>query len=280
MVKPLTSERGAPPGSLRYFAVLFAPPAARPVLDALYGFEAEIRATVDANSHETAHARLQWWRGEVDRLAAGRPPTHPIAIALAPLRQRRDADIASLHESLVAADLDLARLTYRNWHELDAYCYRAAGALQTLAAATLAGERAATAAELEFARQLGSAQRQAEMIRDFQLDLRRGRLYLPLEVIEAAGFDPSGWQQVPPKEPATQLLGAWRARVARSLASLPGLLPEKSQRAAQRPGLVLAALHERLLKETARVPNDAGLRADVGPLARLWTAWRTAVRYA
>ena len=143
--------------------------------------------------------------GEIDRLAAGRP-THPIAIALAPLRQRRDADIASLHESLVAADLDLARLTYRNWDELDAYCYRASGALQTLAAATLAGERIATAAELEFARQLGSAQRQAEMIRDFQFDLRRGRLYLPLEVIEAAGFDPSGWQLAPPKEPGPGFL--------------------------------------------------------------------------
>jgi phytoene synthase len=279
MVKPLTSERGAPPGSLRYFAVLFAPPAARPVLDALYGFDAEVRATIDATAHEAAHARLQWWRGEIDRLVAGRP-THPVAVALAPLGERRDADIASLHESLVAADLDLARLTYRSWEELDAYCFRASGALQMLAAATLAGERTVTAAELEFARQLGSAQRQVEMIRDFQHDLRRGRLYLPLEVIEAAGFDPSGWQQAPPQEPVTRLLDAWRSRVARSLASLPGLLPDKSQRAAQRPGLVLAALHEQLLKETARVPADAGLRADVGPLARVWTAWRTAVRNA
>ena len=279
MVKQLTSERGAPPGSLRYFAVLFAPPAARPVLDALYGFDAEVRATIDATAHEAAHARLQWWRGEIDRLVAGRP-THPIAVALAPLGARQDADVASLHESLVAADLDLARLTYRSWDELDAYCYRASGALQVLAAATLAGERTVTAAELEFARQLGSAQRQVEMIRDFQHDLRRGRLYLPLEVIEAAGFDPSGWQQAPPQEPVTRLLDAWRSRVARSLASLPGLLLDKSQRAAQRPGLVLAALHEQLLKKTARVPNDAGLRADVGPLASLWTAWCTAVRNA
>jgi phytoene synthase len=275
----LTTEYGAPPGSLRYFAVLFAPPAVRSVLDALYGFDAEIRATVNAAAHETAHARLQWWRGEIDRLVAGHP-THPIAVALAPLRTRRDVDVATLHESLVAADLDLAGLTYRSWEELDAYCHRASGALQMLAAATLAGERTVTTEELEFARQLGSAQRQVEMIRDFQQDLGRGRLYLPLEVIEAAGLDPTGWQQAPPKEPVSGLLDAWRSRVARSLASLPGLLPDRTQRAAQRPGLVLAALHERLLKETARVPFDSGSRADVGPLARLWTAWRTAVRSA
>jgi phytoene synthase len=279
MVKPLTSERGAPPGSLRYFAVLFAPPAARPVLDALYGFDAEVRATIDASTHEAAHAKLQWWRGEIDRLVAGRP-AHPIAVALAPLRERRDADIGSLHELLVAADLDLAGLTYRSWEELDAYCHRASGAMQMLAAATLAGQRTVTAEELEFARQLGSAQRQVEMIRDFRHDLRRGRLYLPLELIEAAGLDPSGWQQTPPKEPVTRLLDSWRARVARSLASLPGLLSDDSHRAAQRPGLVLAALHERLLEETARAPIDAEPRAEVGPLTRLWTAWRTAVRSA
>ena len=87
------------------------------MLDALYGFDAEIRATVDSTAHETAHARLQWWRGEIDRLVAGRP-SHPIAVALEPLRTRRDVDLASLHESLVAADLDLARLTYRSWEEL------------------------------------------------------------------------------------------------------------------------------------------------------------------
>lgn len=279
MVKQLTSERGAPPGSLRYFAVLFAPPSARPVLDALYGFDAEVRASIDATAHEAAHAKLQWWRGEIDRLAAGRP-AHPIAVALAPLRERRDADVASLHELLVAADLDLAGFTYRSWEELDAYCHRASGTIQILAAATLAGERTVTAAELEFARQLGSAQRQVEMIRDFQHDLRRGRLYLPLDVIEAAGLDASGWRQAPPKEPVTGLLDAWRSRVGRSLAALPELLPDRSQRASQRPGLVLAALHQQLLKETARVPFDAGSRADVGPLARLWTAWRTAVRSA
>ena len=275
----MTSEHGAPPGSLRYFAVLFAPPAVRSVLDALYGFDAEVRATTDATAHETAHARLQWWRGEIDRLVAGRP-THPIAVALAPLRERRDVDVGSLHESLVAADLDLARLTYTSWVELEAYCYRASGALQTLVAATLAGDRAVSGAELDFARRLGSAQRQAEMVRDFGHDIRRGRLYLPLEAIEAAGLDPVELQQSAPREAVQGILSAWRARVAHSLASLPGLLPEKGHRAAQRPGLVLAALHERLLIETAQVEPDTAIRAEIGPLARVWTAWRTAVRYA
>ena len=274
----MTVERGAPPGSLRYFSVLFAPQRARPLLEALYGFDAEIRATLSL-SHDAAHARLQWWRGEIDRLCAGRP-THPLAVALLPLRERGDVRIDLLHELLVAADLDLARMTYESWEELEAYCFRAAGSLQTLAAAALAGEQPISASERRFARQLGDAQRQAEMIRDFRHDVGRGRLYLPLEVIESAGLDPPALGESPQLAENAGLLDEWRARTSRSLRSLPEVLPDRAQRSAQRHGLVLAALHERLLECTARPATLTAERVEVGPLARLWTAWRTAVRHA
>ncbi len=274
----MTSERGAPPGSLRYFAVLFAPADARPVLEALYDFEAEVRATVETSSHEAAHARVQWWRGEIDRLVAGRA-THPIAIALQPVRERRDVDLGLLHETLVAADLDLARMTYHNWQELEAYCVRAAGALQTVAAAVLAGDRPVSEDERRFARALGSAQRQAEMIRDVRHDLRRGRLYLPLDLVESAGITPAELQQPAPPAGLDALLAAWRARVAGALAVLPGSLAERTHRVAQRHGLVLGALHARLLEESARRTGGDDVRVEIGPFARLWTAWRTAVRH-
>jgi phytoene synthase len=274
----LTSERGAPPGSLRYFAVLFAPADARPVLEALYDFEAEVRATVETSSHEAAHARVQWWRSEIDRLVAGRA-THPIAIALQPVRERRDVDLGLLHETLVAADLDLARMTYHNWQELEAYCVRAAGALQTVAAAVLAGDRPVSEDERRFARALGSAQRQAEMIRDVRHDLRRGRLYLPLDIVESAGITPAALHQPAPPAGLDALLAAWRVRVAGALAVLPGSLAERTHRAAQRHGLVLGALHARLLEESARRTGGDDVRVEIGPFARLWTAWRTAVRH-
>lgn len=274
----MTSERGAPPGSLRYFAVLFAPADARPVLEALYDFEAEVRATVETSSHEAAHARVQWWRGEIDRLVAGRA-THPIAIALQPVRERRDVDLRLLHETLVAADLDLARMTYHNWQELEAYCVRAAGALQTVAAAVLAGDRPVSEDERRFARALGSAQRQAEMIRDVRHDLSRGRLYLPLDLVESAGITPAELQQPAPPAGLDALLAAWRARVAGALEVLPGSLAERTHRVAQRHGLVLGALHARLLEESARRTGGDDVRVEIGPFARLWTAWRTAVRH-
>ena len=164
--------------------------------------------------------------------------------------------------------------------ELEAYCYRAAGALQTVAAAALAGERPLTESDRRFARQLGSTQRQVEMIRDIHHDLRRGRMYLPLDSLDAAGLDPTALSRLPAPPALQPLVDAWRARVAAALAALPILLPDSAQRSAQRSGLVLAALHQRLLAQTARIAAEAVTRAELGPAARLWTAWRTAVRYS
>jgi len=81
----MTMPDGVAPGSLRHFAVLFSGSPDKPLIEAVYAFEAEVRRIVASASHDAAHARLQWWRGELDRLVAGRP-SHPIAQALLPLR--------------------------------------------------------------------------------------------------------------------------------------------------------------------------------------------------
>ncbi len=111
-------QRGTPPGSLRYFSVLFAPPERRALLESLYAFEAELRDTVASASHDVAHTRLQWWRGEVDRYVGGRPQ-HPVTVALLGLRDCAGHDPGLLHELLTAADLDLARMTYATRSELE-----------------------------------------------------------------------------------------------------------------------------------------------------------------
>jgi phytoene synthase len=270
-------RRGTPPGSLRYFATMFAPGRARPLLEALHAFDTEIRDCVNTEHHDVAHARMQWWRAEVDRYAAGRPQ-HPVTVALLGMRECASHDPELLHEALTAADLDLARMTYATWRELEAYAFRSSGSLQTLMAAALAGPRELTASERDFARQLGSALRQTEMLRDRAIDIERGRLYLPLDVLEAAGAEPTDVRSATDAA-MSRVLSEWRERVGQSLSALPASL-SPAERSTQRPGLVLAALHQRLLE---RVDTDAPAprqRADVSPWARLWTAWTTAVRYA
>ena len=270
--------RGLPPGSRRHLAVLFAGSPSRETLGTLYAYEAELRRIVAAESHEAAHARLQWWRGELDRFAASRP-SHAITRALLAASTHGRVEASLMHEVLAAADLDLARFTYRTWTELEAYCFRAGGALQTLIAATLAGVRPLSAQEREFARRLGSALRQAEMLQRLPLDAGRGRLYAPLDVLHDLGIDPASLGRGERGPSVRRFLDDWQARVRRELLALPTLLDTALERGAQRHGLVLAALYARWLDQPAAAEQRQQRRLDLDSLDRLWTAWRTAVRH-
>ena len=268
-----------PPGSLRHLAVLFADRSVQPLLTALYALEAELRRIVASDSHEASHARLQWWRGEFDRLAAGRP-THPLAATLQRLGAVRGSDRGLLREMLTAADLDLARFTYHDWPQLDSYCFRASGALQTLIATALTSGRPVSEAEREFARRLGAAIRQTEMLRELRHDLARGRLYAPLDVLESLGIDPQELGREHADSRTRQFLEDWRDRLTRELRSLPGVLGSAERRRTQRHGLVLAALHLRQLERPDGRRATSATRIDIEGLLRLWTAWHTALRYA
>ncbi|MDH4166127.1 MAG: squalene/phytoene synthase family protein [Gammaproteobacteria bacterium] len=270
-------RRGTPPGSLRYFAVLYAPVPARPLLNALYAFEAEIRDTVRATSHDVAHTRLQWWRGEVDRLLAGRPE-HPVTRGLLPLRAT-GAEISLLHEVLAAADIDMARMALNDAGEVAALAFRASGSVQSLAAAASCQPRVASATELDFARKLGDAIAGVESLRDLRHEAAAGRLRLPLDQLGQAGVDPARLLDEPAPAGLAGVLQREKERLRRQLDSLETAL-DRDERGAQRQGLVLAALHARLLDRIDTTRGAPRTRAEVSPWSKLWTAWRTAVRHA
>jgi phytoene synthase len=267
-------RRGTPAGSLRYYAVLFASPAARPLLHACYALEAELRETAVSANHDISHTRLQWWRDELAQLNEGQP-RHPVTRALAPAIAARPADLGLLRDLVVAAEFDLAHCTYDDWLELEAYCGRAGGALQEVIAAAAAAPQPLSSSERDFAGRLGRAVRQAEMLRDFAHDLRNGWLYLPTTILAGAGLDPRGVQARPDHPALAGLLAEWRGRVYAELLALPGLLDAEKRRR-QTHGIVLGALHRRLLENLA-ARRGAASRVELAPVARLWTAWRAAV---
>jgi len=79
--------------SARYFALLYASAAQRPVLEALFGIEREVFDSLRAGlDHHVAHSRLQWWREECERAAGGRA-VHPLTRGLVSAL-RREAGLA------------------------------------------------------------------------------------------------------------------------------------------------------------------------------------------
>jgi phytoene/squalene synthetase len=118
------------------------------------------------------------------------------------------------------------------------------------------------------------------MLLDLRIDASRGRLYAPLDALRLAGLDGIAFDHGDTSATVRSFLNDWRTRVRVHLDGLGSLLGTPGLRRTHRHGLVLAALHLRMLDRLeARSARDAG-RLDLEPLARLWTAWRTAVRHA
>jgi len=101
----------ASPGSLRYFVLLYSPPAHRATLATLLALGDEISTGMSRNlDHQVAHVRLEWWQREAERFARGEAQ-HPW------LRTLQQAHPASRELDLLplvdAAALDLAQQTLR-----------------------------------------------------------------------------------------------------------------------------------------------------------------------
>ncbi len=263
-------NRAAPPGSMRYFSLLYAPENKREQLLALYVIDAEIRESAQSANHDVAHTRLQWWRAEIDRLVNG-SPQHPAMRLLNDSLGERTS-FAKLHETIVAADMDLARMTYSNMGELRAYSSRSGGAIQELAAAQLVAPLPLDEAVRATANRIGIGVRQSEMLRDLRQDAYGGRVYLPQERLTRHNVtleDMRGREVAPHLKAALrEFKDAVNEELRSALASAPASL---------RPLAVLGALHRRLLDRIAAQDfNVATSRIDLGPIEKPWVAWRTA----
>jgi phytoene synthase len=263
-------NRAAPVGSMRYFSLLYAPDDKRDQLCALYVVDAEIRESALSANHDVAHTRMQWWRAEIDRLVNGNPQ-HPATQLLNEMTGDR-AGFSKLHEVAVAADMDLARMTYSNMRELRAYCSRSGGAIQELMAAQLLAPAPLDDANRATANRLGIGVRQSEILRDLRQDARDGRVYLPQDQLTEHGvtLEDLRSREVPPR--LKTALREYRDLVKEELQAALA-----SSSAPLRPLVVLAALHRRLLDRIAAHDYDvAAERIDLGPIEKPWVAWRTA----
>ena len=237
---------------MRYFALLYAPPEARPAATALFVIDAEIRESAQSINHDVAHTRLQWWRTEIDRLVNG-SPQHPATKTLNPAGETLRHEFAKLHELVVAADMDLARMTYVNTPELRAYASRSGGAITELIALML--DATADAPSRALANRLGMAVRLTEIVRDARADAYAGRLYVPLDTLDREGAKLEDFS-AKEYQPATR--ASLRNVSEMAMQEFDAVLADisRSRRAYLRPLVVLGALHRQLLKRIARRDFD------------------------
>ncbi|MEF2278889.1 phytoene/squalene synthase family protein [Deinococcus sp. YIM 134068] len=140
---------------------------------------------VDEWTGAAAERGLGLWWERVQGAFAGEPATHPIDTALAWAAARHPIPLsafAELHEGL---RMDLAGHEYRDMDDLTLYCRRVAGVVGFMIAPISGysgGERT-----LHHALMLGQAMQLTNILRDVGEDLERGRVYLPVSLLEEYG---------------------------------------------------------------------------------------------
>jgi len=247
----------------------FLDPSRRQAINALYAFCREIDDVVD-ECHEPiiARAKLDWWRGELDKLEDGRPE-HPAVQALARARAHFSLPVEQLGEIIDGMQMDLELSRYADFAQLQLYCHRAAGVVGLLSAEIFGyGDRRT----LKYAHTLGLAFQLTNIIRDVGEDARRNRIYLPQDELARFGVTERDILNCrhSPEFAALMAFQAQRARehYERAFAQLP-----KTDRKAQRPGLIMAAIYRTLLDEIER---DGFLvldrRTSLPPARKAWLA--------
>ena len=267
-------QKAAASGSSFYYSFLFLPPPRRRAITALYAFCREVDDVVDEVAEPSvAHAKLAWWRREIDA-AFGGAADHPVARALVPVVREFALPAEHFHAVIDGMAMDLEQSRYVDFASLELYSHRAAGVVGLLAARIFGYTRPQTEG---YARDLGIAFQLTNIIRDVGEDAMRGRIYLPQE--DLARFEVPA-SQILRRESGANFaalmafeVGRARAWYDRALAQLP---PE--DRRAQRTGLAMASIYRALLAEIERDGfRVLDRRIALTPVRKLWIAWRTAL---
>ena len=265
-------DKAARSGSSFYYAFLFLPPPRRAAITAFYAFCREVDDVVDEVSDPTVAAtKLAWWRKEVAASFSG-DPSHPVTKALLPHSAAYGIEATHLLAVIDGCQMDLDQSRYLDYAGLARYCHLVAGVVGEVAAGIFGRTDPATTA---YAHKLGLAMQLTNIIRDVGDDARRGRIYLP--VSELKQFDVKA-QEILNRgysERFTALMKFQAERAHRLYDEAFALLPE-ADRAAQKPGVMMANIYRTLLREI-EADNFQVLhqRTSLTPLRKLWIAMRT-----
>ena len=268
-------EKAAKSGSSFYYAFRFLPEHRRRAITAFYAFCREVDNIVDeVGDPSVAHRKLVYWRHEIDALYLG-TSQHPVMQALKPHIAPMRLPQAAFHTVIDGMQQDLEKTRYRDFAELAAYCYRAAGVVGEVSARIFGMSVPDNPTTLAYARALGEALQLTNIIRDVGDDARRGRIYLPLEDLDRFGVSSSSLLRGTADGRFSDLMTFQYNRAVTTYDRALRALPSEDKRS-QRAGLAMGAIYRALLEEIRRDGYRVlEHRVALTPIRKLWLAWKT-----
>jgi presqualene diphosphate synthase len=243
-------------GTSFYWAMRLLPRERREGMYAIYAFCREVDDIADDTAPPAQkQAALSAWHREIDELYAGSPQQLVARALVEPVeryRLRRD----DFHAVIDGMEMDAAEdIRAPDLATLDLYCGRVAGAVGHLSVHVFGD---ASPAAHTVADHLGRALQLTNILRDLDEDARRGRLYLPREILDRHGIGTT--------EPLAVLRHPALPATCRDVAALAMTHFDKAaeamavcSRSAMRPAAVMGAFYrgtlDALLREGWRDPS-------------------------
>ena len=208
-------------GKTYYLATLLLPPAKRPFVHALYGFARHADDLVDQTPGLSAAARadgLTRWTEELLADLDWGETSDPVGRAVLDTIARWAIPRDYLIDFVAAMRMDLAVTSYATYADLEKYMWGSAAVIG-LQMLPILGRRDDTVRwdVIEpHAIALGTAFQLTNFLRDVGEDLRRGRVYLPLDSLERFDVDADRLRRGIVDESIRSLI-AWEIERARGL---------------------------------------------------------------
>ncbi|MCC6179354.1 MAG: squalene/phytoene synthase family protein [Chloroflexi bacterium] len=169
-----------------YWGFIALPRSQRMAIYALYDFARQVDDEADRPASERDPARLARHRERLGRCLAG-VYDDPIMQLLGLAVHRCGIPADELEQVIEGVEMDLRQNRYHSWEELAHYCSLVASAIGRMCV-RIFGYRSPEA--LHLADDLGLAMQLTNILRDVREDYHQfGRIYLPLDELEAFGID-------------------------------------------------------------------------------------------
>lgn len=168
-----------------YYSFLVLPADQRRAIIAVWDFCRAVDDAVDENEAiEEARTAVAGWRCELARCYGDESPQTPQGQALKPCIAEFDLPRQAFEDVVDGVAMDLDHVRYQTFDDLLEYCRRVASAVGMICIRIF---RCQSPSAREYALHLGVALQLTNILRDVRDDLQRGRVYLPLDDLAAAG---------------------------------------------------------------------------------------------
>ena len=257
--------------SERYSALLFLPAKHRPFAAAIYAFDDEINRIAQLVSEPMpGEIRLQWWRDVVSGERAAESQANPVARALLETIKQHDLPRQGFLRFLDAKVFDLYNDPMPDVAALETYLGESESFIFQMIALVCGVKSSAALADS--CGHGGVAYGIAKLLRLMAYHTRRGQVYVPGDLLSAAGLDTGSWlRQEDPGAALTGMIGLGREHSQKARVAVK-TLPKEMHSA-----FLLLALVEPVLKSASRQADGLKNAVEIPPLVKQWALWKAAV---